>query len=446
MNISKYDKDIYENIEELCSMPLLREDRIPLSNLFITMLFLKTISLGYYILNDKESFEAAMRFHGNILDDDYTNPLSDAQILQDRAAKYYGKSELKTITLGVDTKAINEAMKYKPLNNLCDKLIQVRDNESYEVFLRYLEVVLFNIAKYRRGRFFRFTDFWNLDMDLIEIAAKVLDVKDEHTFADFTSGYGITTLFILGDRKPNIILRDNAEDVLALSQMLLIAAGKDIENVKLEDIFHVDGNEDLKADRIFMDPPFRTSPEGGCTSIDGIELKDAWVAAIMKSVKALKDDGMAIIAVPAIVLHGVQNGLKEVREYLLENHLLQAVAGLPRCWKNSNIPTHILVLSKRNNTKARFINCIPPSIERSIAGPYYHAFNAVPELLTKDIEPEYENFAKDVDYKDISAESFIAGVYVTQNDTQTKHDRKDIDDKLRSLYEEMGRAIEDLLK
>ena len=429
--------DINEKTHELAERPFIKDDRIPAFNLIVNMLFLKTIVLDIDIVGS-DGFETAMRFHGNMGNSDYKEPLKDAQTLQERAAAYYGKPELETIPLGVDTKTINEAMKDSIVNELCNKLLKLKKDAEYEEFLNNLEYVLMSLSC-MGGRVNRNREIMGLSPTLINNISNILGVKDEHTFADLASGYGISTLFILRESNANTILRDNAKDTLVLSEMLLIAAGKNISNTKVADIFDGNTDEDIKADRIFIDPPFRTTYEGdNITSIDGIELKDAWVASIMKSVKALNDDGMAIIAVPAIVLHGVQNGLKEVRQYLLDNHLLQAVISLPRAWRNSSTPTHLLVISKRNNTSTRFVNLISNDDRDRIYDSKRRPM--INTILTVEQNQENEKYLKDVEYSDISADSFIAGVYISY--CETKDYRKDdIERKLDELYSELADKI-----
>ena len=429
--------DIRTYTNNLRNSAFIKEDRIPAYNLVIDMLFLKTIVMDRNIATGPETFEAAMRFHGNMGSKDYA-PLSDAQTLQKKASEFYGKEELETIPLGVDTKSINEAMKDESVNNLCNSLIEMRDSNSDD-FLDSLEYVLEELS--HMGRFNRNREMISLRPDLIHAISSILEVKEGHTFADLTSGYGISTLFILGNSNPKTILRDNALDSLVLSEMLLIAAGKNINDTKVADIFDMDEDEEIKADRIFIDPPFRTTQEGdSITSIDGIELKDAWVASIMKSAKALNDDGMAIIAVPAIVLHGVQNGLGDVRKYLLDNHLLEAIISLPKCWRNSNIPTHLMILSKRSNTKARFINFIDIYDEANTPMQKLHMFKELGTILRENSSSINEKYLKDVDYADISVDSFIAGAYISYNERKD-YRKEDIERKLDELYSELSDKI-----
>ena len=438
--IHRIEEDIRTGMDDLRNTSFIREDRIPAYNLVINMLFLKTIVMDLNIGSSPETFEAAMHFNGNMNSKDYA-PLEDARTLQKRAAAFYGKTELETIPLGVDTRSINEAMKDKTVNALCNTLIALRDSD-YDRFLDNLDFVLVRLS--HTGRMHMNRDLMNLNPDLVNSISEMLEVRDEHTFADLTSGYGISTLYILGKSNPKTVLRDNALDTLVLSEMLLIAAGKNISDTRVADIFATDECEDLKADRIFIDPPFRTTSDADrFTTLDGIELKDAWVASIMKSAKALNNDGMAIIAVPAIVLHGVQNGLREVREYLLDNHLLQAVISLPKCWRTSSIPTHLLVLSRRNNTKARFVNFIAGDDSDRISR--FMDFRLLQNILTEEMNVSNEKYLKDVAYEDISADSFISGIYISYSESRN-YRKDDIERKLDELYAELAEKIAKLRK
>ena len=435
-------KQLRQHVRELRNSNFVREDRLPASNVIITMLYLKSIISNTDIVGS-ECYHEAQRFYGDIEKDDYELLIQDVWKLIQRGASYYGKPELETIPLGVDNKLIKEAMQDHTVNEICNDLMKIQREDSFDVYIESLLDTLQDVTT-MGGRVNRNRELANLDLNLLDAISAMLDVKDEHTFADLTSGYGVSTLGILKERNPRTILRDNAPDTLVLSEMLMVAAGKNVAGMEVKDIFAPLDDKDIEiADRMFIDPPFRTNcTEDNIPEVDGIELKDAWVAAIMKSVKALKHDGKAIITVPAIVLHGSQNGLRDVREYLLENHLLEAVISLPRHWRTSSIPTHLLVLSKKDNRKARFVNMISTE-NRSF-------LNRSEMLMLKDIlevKPgkANERYLKDLNYEEISADSFIAGVYISY--CETKDYRKDdIDAKLRSLYEEMGRAIEDLLK
>lgn len=178
-----------------------------------------------------------------------------------------------------------------------------------------------------------------------ELAASILDVKEDERFLDFTSGIGLSTACITRGRD-NVDINLIEQSVLyaTLSECMGFLCNKKNIHVEEGDGF-LSTNE--KYDKIFVDPPLKTRMEDSVMHY-GIETDDATLLAVLKASDSLSEKGRSIVMVPGSFLFGIQGSYYKVRKHLIGKHILKGVILLPSMWKSTTIKTALLVFEENS--------------------------------------------------------------------------------------------------
>ena len=442
-------RKILNKVRPIYDKPFINAGKFPATNMFIFMIYLKNI-LNDVIGADNDTFKSYAKVIAQIKSNDAIDIIDDLKVVVHGAAEFYNRKELDTIPLGIDNEAINAAIQDTDVNELCEYILgrfkSYKDNgfNDHEYFMDEMYFLFDNLSS-MGGTIGRNKEFVSLHYSVTELVGKILNVRDDHVYADLVSGAGVSTFAVCSKANPSMYLADNASDQIILSEMLLAAFGKlKGEFVSGDSLFKSKIKEDF-ADRIFMDPPMRISAQDSKTvkECDGVVLKDSTASAIVRAYKALKKNGRAVVAVPGFALFGSQNSMDDIRSLLIDNHAVEAVITLPTCWSTFFIPTHLLVISTKDNESVRFIDILNDDKYTIKNGLTDEGIDFVYEMYKATDLSDYSKFAVDVSYQNINKETLVPAAYF-EDENRSEYSRKEIDQKLSELYAGLRKVIDEL--
>lgn len=275
------------------------------------------------------------------------------------------------------------------------------------------------------------------------IASKILAVTKTDTFADFVAGQGVSTFLITNGEAKEYVLSDTAPS----NTILILAALYGINAIRVERMaLESSAFQQNLADKIFMDPPVSGVSLSEKTDIDGIEVRETTCASILRVIESLKENGIGIITTSGKTLVGTTGAITEIKQRLLEQHLLKAVITLPPCWVGSSVKTNLLVISKENNEGVVFVDTSVSKVV-GITGDDLVGSEGqmmVPEII-KAVQTKSEtNISRFVSYKDIKDVNITPVAYLSSPKSDDSTSVTDIDKRLSQVYAELERIISDM--
>ena len=182
---------------------------------------------------------------------------------------------------------------------------------------------------------------------LQQLAAKILNVKNDETFMDCCCGMFSSALY---NDAANCIGVELDKEMAGIAAMILIMAKKKF-NIKHENF--VESKEENVADKILADISYDVAlPKKMKEQAYG---KNGEAYCIENAVKVLKDGGSAVIVCSGSIL-GKQDSSKKLREAITRDHL-KAVIALPPMNNGTKSNTNLIVLQKNCHAKEiKFIN------------------------------------------------------------------------------------------
>lgn len=288
--------------------------------------------------------------------------------------------------------------------------------------------------------------------ELGTLVNKILQVEDGDVFLDFCSGIGTTTISAVGNRRCRIINADVYEESLSVAAMLYIMCGYVGFEIKNQDSFlpydaemNVNAEENELADKIFVDPPILKIKEN--------DLRDSALISLRKAIFSLKENGTAVVTVPASTLFTKFKGAQKFREELLGCGYIQSVVALPFTYTRTTVTMYLVVLSKKHNREVLFANFTPMGIKTALDITIKNSarFKGGNLLSEADLETianvivngtEIEGVSRFVSPGEIANNEFdlTPARYVTEVIETEDISLKEIDDELNLLYEKLLRT------
>ena len=195
----------------------------------------------------------------------------------------------------------------------------------------------------------------SINHTVAKLAGNILDVKEKESFYDFMCGTCLSSAIILNGRhNVTVNLSDKSHVAYGYSKVFSFLTGMD-NCGRIADAFEENNFDDgVKADKIFVNPPLRSKVQP--FDYEGISVKEASVAAVLKACGALNEHGRAVAVLNTGFLFGSQFSLGDVRKYLVDNDYVEAVVLLPSLWKYTNVATVVLVLSKERKDSIQMMD------------------------------------------------------------------------------------------
>jgi len=299
--------------------------------------------------------------------------------------------------------------------------------------------------------------------DIIKLMVNILlaegcdDIFDDHkeiTILDQAAGTGgmlSTSYNFIHRYNPTANIRLFGQEINPESYAMCVAEmlikGQNAENIRMQDTMKADCFSDRKMRFLIENPPFGT-PWGGKDAAEGVEQAvinehqkgfdgrfgaglpgsgDMQLLFIQSAVNKMDDQlGRAAIIENGSPLFsgGTSSGESQIRRYLLENDLIEAIIALPvDLFYNTGIATYIWVLSKnkRNERKGK--------IQLIDAGTIFHKLRKALGNKKNEISPEdrstitmlYANFEENEYCKIYSNTEFIYREYAVMQPLQRSY-------------------------
>ena len=299
--------------------------------------------------------------------------------------------------------------------------------------------------------------------DIIKLMVNILlaegcdDIFDDHkeiTILDQAAGTGgmlSTSYNFIHRYNPTANVRLFGQEINPESYAMCVAEmlikGQNAENIRLQDTMKADCFPDRQMRFVIENPPFGT-PWGGKDAAEGVEQAvkeenqkgfngrfgaglpssgDMQLLFIQSAVKKMDD----IVGRAAIIENGsplfsggTSSGESQIRRYLLENDLLEAIIALPvDLFYNTGIATYIWVLSKNKREERR------GKIQLIDAGTIFHKLRKALGNKKNEISPEdrsiitkmYADFEENEFCKIYNNTEFIYREYVVMQPLQRSY-------------------------
>lgn len=277
------------------------------------------------------------------------------------------------------------------------------------------------------------------------LAKTLLQVSDGDAFSDFVCGSGLSSSIILGDiQNVYVTLSDRDINSFALTTIACFLQNRK-NNGKIQDSLSYENFKPEKlADKIFIDPPFRAKLDNPF-EFDGVQIKEASCAAVMKAVTSLNEGGISVITINSGFTFGSQYAIESVRKYLVDNHYLSAVISLPAMLPRLSVLTTVLVVSKRRNDNVVMIDLSKKNNDLSlfVYDRRYQALSFTDEGIetinsivnNSEIIPGISSI---VDYSTIRGKDYVLlpGAYIVDEENEKKT-VSEIDAKIKETIGEI---------
>lgn len=258
--------------------------------------------------------------------------------------------------------------------------------------------------------------------DIIKLMVNILlaegcdDIFDDHkeiTILDQAAGTGgmlSTSYNFIHRYNPTANIRLFGQEINPESYAMCVAEmlikGQNAENIRMQDTMKADCFSDRKMRFVIENPPFGT-PWGGKDAAEGVEQAvkaehqkgfdgrfgaglpgsgDMQLLFIQSAVNKM-DDILGRVAIiengSPLFSGGTSSGESQIRRYLLENDLIEAIIALPvDLFYNTGIATYIWVLSKNKREERR------GKIQLIDAGTIFHKLRKALGNKKNEISPE----------------------------------------------------------
>ena len=197
---------------------------------------------------------------------------------------------------------------------------------------------------------------------------------------------------------------------------------------------------------MFMDPPVGGATLSEKTNIDGIEVRETTGASILRMIESLKANGIGVITTSGKTLVGTTPALIEIKQRLINHHLLKAVITLPPCWVGTSIKTNLLVISKEENEGVVFIDASASKIVGMIGDELVDADGVliVPEIVKALKNKAGTNFSRFVSYSDINDVNLTPIAYLENKKVVDSTSLNVVDERLSQVYDEIAKIISEM--
>lgn len=177
---------------------------------------------------------------------------------------------------------------------------------------------------------------------LVRLVTNILNVDKNDTFLDCFCGLNKTALSI--DAKKYIGYEINSE-VAAISLMSMIMSGKTDFQLENQDYYMINHNHE--ANKVFADGPLSMLMRDDAVYQYSLGRKSDPYNVLLPLMD-LKDDGIAVVTIPASCLFSSQKSYIELRKKIIND--LTAVVSLPPLWSGTSINTNIFVFDRTKKT------------------------------------------------------------------------------------------------
>lgn len=272
------------------------------------------------------------------------------------------------------------------------------------------------------------------------LASSILNVSHADTFADLVAGQGISTFLITNGNAGKYYLSDAA----SVDAIRILAALYEVDEIEIaQRALEAPGLPGEMADKMFMDPPVAGAPLSAKIDINGIVVRDTTSASILRMIDALRPNGVGVVTTTGKTLVGTTPSLVEIKQRLLDQHLLKAVITLPPCWVGTSVKTNLLVISKEDNDGVVFIDASVSRLDGYLGKALIDTEKemVIPKIIQALQDRADTSFSRFVPYGEITGVNLTPVAYIDRPQEEDLPSVHDIDDRLSQVYTEMAKII-----
>ena len=281
-----------------------------------------------------------------------------------------------------------------------------------------------------------FTSEYATKESISKLAKELLSVKPTDTFCDFTSGIGMSTLYITKDAMPQVSNAEINRTTAAISAMLYIMYGYEkIELICTDSLS--DQIPEIAGNKIFVDPPISVRLEKNHIN----KFADSSAAALHRLVFNYLDqteDSIGIMTTPTSLLFQSKPAVVELRSEIVDSGILKAVIALPPLWGGTSMGTNIIVISRKSTPYTVFVNAATATNKRDNG--IIIADDIIARIMTAiNQEIAIEGFSDVVENSVIKSKGYnlVPANYVSERKKQDDITLAEIDEKLNDLYRQL---------
>lgn len=312
---------------------------------------------------------------------------------------------------------------------LLDNIVIDNNRENWKTLLEHL----LNYSQMMLGKF---SDEASTPFSVRDIAYNLLNISNYEKVLNCYCGY---SSFLLGDIKPSKYIGYDTNSNTALVSLITSIFLKVESEIYNKDFLYANTHE--VADKVFADAPIGLKRDiHTLQERYKINTKDVDILTIYKAIDSLKDNGVAVCAVPGKVLFSQSKAGEALRNMLLNNGL-KAVIMLPALWSRTLINTNMLLIDKSYNGDVMFVKTDnlgyrekrTTSLSKEDIKTIVHSVNN-----------EVEGISKLVNKQQIVKEAtLMPTAYLTNTSKKNVRSVQEIDEELKDLYAELKKNIKE---
>lgn len=411
-------------------------------NLCTFCVFLKYVLDNEKLPYDKTSFELQRMF-------DRAEPNKEALIKESMALEeQYKLPQSSLVDLAQIYIGFNDTKKsYNVATKVLNELKEISFAERGEEIVGILKEIFYSSA----ASFGKIMSDKITSRPLSNLIKELINVQDGEHYADFTYGIGISTLEIVGDKNCSITGYEINRSHIAVAGMLLIMSGRDNVNLIMGDVLDIEMNDDSFDKIVTMPPLGMRVKELSTVSVDILKRfhlpqkqlnMDSLI--LLKSLAALKKDGIAVVTVTPSFLFSRAVMDKEIRKQIVKKYL-NAVIQLPNLYYGSGISTIMLILEKQKQAdNVLFVDASTNEYFRFFDKPVRPIANLTESGIAKIKEIYQERRSEEgvsniVTTEEIEENEFLLTLvkYIKVKSKKKIISNKEIDKRLKKLYSEL---------
>lgn len=243
--------------------------------------------------------------------------------------------------------------------NIIEELKSITFENESEALIDSLKAILFDNA----SNFGRIMGDAMSTQSLSKLVKEILTLEENERFADFTYGYGLSSLEITKDVKCKLTGYDIQKQTSTMAIMLLIIAEKENFDIYNEDITRI--NIPLNSfDKISSFPPLGIKVREFASYTENllqefgfpVKTTNLEVLIALQGIKSLKENGTMVLSITPNNLCSATTVEKKFRELITKKYL-SAVITLPSLYYGTSIATNLIILERnRKLNNILFVN------------------------------------------------------------------------------------------
>lgn len=244
--------------------------------------------------------------------------------------------------------------------------------------------------------------------ELTKIMLSVANLKEgDQVYNPFS---GLNSLGVKSESGATFICQELNTQTYGLGLLRIIAHGKE-ETVTALNSNSITEWQHLEYDCIISTPPFGMRLNKNISEIG--QYRQLEPLMIDRVINDLKPNGRAVLTLSNNFLFNASKSVKKLRERLIKCGFLEAIISLPGgIFKNTGIPSNIIVINKNYNSDPYFFDARDLTINRNTERQKSLDVDAILEIYLNKIQADYSRFVSKEEIQDENYELSIGKFFL----------------------------------